>query len=322
MLGKFMASKFRGIYFLKNLLLASANSKLFRRKRAEICPQKFFRYFATGPIWKKLFKSKLTRIAFYYLLILILAAVFIPMLSSADPNYFDTTLANEPEPPNIRHIFGTDDLGRDLFIRCIHGARISLSVGFISVGISIFIGIIIGLVSGYVSGFLDEIIMRIIELFMAIPKIFLLLIIQVLLKPSIFNVMVVIGLTSWMGVSRLVRSEVLSIKERDFIVAAKARGCNHWRILFKHILPHILNPVIVAAMLGIGNAILIESVLSFLGLGVQPPHASWGNMLENSLLYMSQAPWMTIIPGTLITLTVLAINFLGDGLRSCLDTKN
>jgi peptide/nickel transport system permease protein len=261
-------------------------------------------------------------VSIVFLSIVILVALFFPVFSNIDPNFIDLDATYlEPHRPSLAHPFGTDDLGRDILVRSIYGARVSLAVGFVSAGIAIFIGTIIGLLSGYISGLFDEIVMRIVELFMAIPSIFLLLTIQVILKPSITNVMIVIGLTSWMGVSRLVRAEVLSIKERTFVKAGMARGISNIRILFKHILPHALNPVIVAGMLAIGSAILTESVLSFLGLGVQPPNASWGNMLENSLSYMLQAPWMAIIPGLLITLTVLALNFLGDGLRSKLNVK-
>ena len=183
------------------------------------------------------------------------------------------------------------------------------------------IGVSIGLLSGFIGGVVDAIIMRILDVLMALPTLFLILMVQVTLEPSIFNVMVVIGVTSWMGMARLVRAEVLSIKERVFVTACRSRGLPEKIVLFKHILPHTLNPVIVAAMLGMGGAILVESVLSFLGLGVQPPHASWGNMLENSLGFLRDAPWMALIPGILITLTVLSLNFLGDGLWLLLDPK-
>lgn len=249
-------------------------------------------------------------------------SLIFPVLSSIDPNYFDPNFIAEPEPPSFRHWFGTDDLGRDLFIRSIYGARISLLVGFVSVGISLSLGTVIGIFSGYFGGKIDNIIMRIVDVFMAIPTLFLILTIQVMLEPSITNVMVVIGLTSWMGVSRLVRAEVLSVKNRVFITAAIARGIGFFSLLFKHILPHCLNPIIVAAMLGMGSAILVESTLSFLGLGVQPPHASWGNMLENSLSFLRSAPWMALIPGILITLTVLSLNFLGDFIRNYFDPRS
>ena len=248
-------------------------------------------------------------------------AIIVPFLPF-DPTKMDMSLVGYPQPPSWQHWFGTDDMGRDLLLRSIYGARVSLMVGIVSVGISIFIGTLIGVVSGFLGGLIDEIIMRVLDVIMAIPTLFLILIIQVILEPSIVNVMIVIGLTSWMGVARLVRAEVLSIKERVFVVACRARGIGESRLLFKHILPHTLNPVIVAAMLGMGGAILVESVLSFLGLGVQPPHASWGNMLENSLGFLREAPWMALIPGILITCTVLSLNFLGDGIWEILDPRS
>jgi len=271
---------------------------------------------------KNLFKytNKKTQLSLYFLTLLGSLALVIPLLP-LDPNAFNPEAIGIPLPPSFSHWFGTDDLGRDVLLRCIYGSRISLAVGFISVGISIFIGTCIGLIAGYSGGLIDTLMMRGVDLFMAIPTIFLILAIQVILTPSIYNIMIVIGLTSWMGVARMVRSEVLSIKERPFITAIKARGFQEIRILFKHIFPHTLSPIIVAGMLGMGSAILTESVLSYLGLGVQPPHASWGNMLENSLTYMIDAPWLAIIPGILITLTVLSLNFIGDSLRAYFNPK-
>jgi len=272
--------------------------------------------------WHRLkpFQDPKANISLAFLLVMTILALAIPLLP-ADPNFFDPNLISDPGAPSLSHLMGTDDLGRDILLRCIYGARVSLSVGFISVGISIAIGTVIGLLAGYAGGWTDEIMMRFVDMMMAIPTIFLILAIQIILTPSITNIMIVIGLTSWMGVARLVRSEVLSVKERGFITAARARGLGWRRLLFKHIFPHTLNPIIVAAMLGMGAAILTESVLSYLGLGVQPPHASWGNMLENSLAFMEDAPWMALIPGILITLTVLALNFLGDGLRAKLNPR-
>ena len=194
-------------------------------------------------------------------------------------------------------------------------------VGFVAVSTSISLGVFVVVMSGFIGGFFDEVMMRITDMLMALPNLFLILIIQVMFEPNIINVMVVIGVTSWMGMARIVRAEVLSVKERVFVTALRARGIAEKKVLFKHILPHTLNPVIVGAMLGMGGAILVESVLSFLGLGVQPPHASWGNMLENSLGFLREAPWMALIPGVLITLTVLSLNFLGDGLWLLLDPK-
>lgn len=255
-----------------------------------------------------------------FILTIFLLGIFVPFID-VDPLQMDYKLMGTPQPPSWNHLLGTDELGRDILIRCIYGGRISLLVGFVAVSISIFIGVIVGVTSGYIGGVFDEIIMRIIDMLMALPTLFLILIIQVLLEPDIINVMIVIGVSSWMGVARIVRAEVLSLRQREFVLSVRSRGLSELKILFKHVLPHSLNPVIVAAMLGMGGAILTESVLSFLGLGVQPPHASWGNMLENSLGYLRDAPWMALIPGVLITLTVLSLNFLGDGLWLLLDPK-
>ncbi len=257
----------------------------------------------------------LSRLAYIFLATILAISIIVPLLNISDPNAFSPLFTGDPLPPSSHHLLGTDDLGRDLLTRCISGAKISLAVGAISVTISVTIGLILGLISGFYGGIIETCIMRIVDVFLAIPTLFLILIIQVMLTPSIFNVMAVIGLTSWMGVTRLVRAEVLSTKENPFITAAYARGISKTTILFKHILPHTLAPVIVAAVLGMGGAILIESTLSFLGLGVQPPNASWGNMLQGSIAYMTDAPWMTIIPGILITLTVLSLNIIGDHLR-------
>lgn len=266
--------------------------------------------------------DKKAKISWYFLCALTLLTFLLPYFLSVDPNQFDPLFTGGPTSPSLHHPFGTDELGRDILLRSIIGAKISLLVGFVSVIISVTIGVLLGITAGYKGGIVDELIMRSVDVFLAIPTLFLILTIQVILSPSIYNVIIVIGLTSWMSVTRLVRAEVLSIKERPYILFAKSKSTPKARLIFKHILPHTLTPVIVAAMLGMGQAILTESVLSFLGLGVQPPHASWGNMLDNSLTYILDAPWMTIAPGILITTTVLALNFLADGCRTILDPRS
>ncbi|MBI5701592.1 ABC transporter permease [Candidatus Saganbacteria bacterium] len=263
-------------------------------------------------------KLKMSNVGIFILLILVIFAVFAPVIAPYSP---EEIVADDTLSPSITHIFGTDDLGRDIFSRAMYGARISLSVGFIAVIISIIVGTIFGAVSGYYGGFLDSAIMRFVDVMLAFPSIFLLLAIQVMLKPSIFNVMVVIGLTSWMGVARLVRGEFLKIRELSYVEAAKAIGCSDIRIIFRHILPNALNPIIVAGTLGMAGAVLTESALSFLGLGVQPPVPSWGNMLTNSQAYLFDAPWMAIIPGLLIFFTVLSLYFVGEGLREKFDVR-
>jgi peptide/nickel transport system permease protein len=223
--------------------------------------------------------------------------------------------------PSFNHLFGTDDLGRDIFSRALYGARVSLSVGLVAVSIAVVIGTLFGSVSGYYGGWLDAFIMRFVDIMLSFPTIFLILTIQVMLTPNIYNVMIVIGITSWMGVARLVRGEFLSLKERDFVEAARAIGVKDLGIIFRHILPNAIAPIVVAATLGIAGAILTESALSFLGLGVQPPMASWGNMLMDAQAYMRDAPWMAVIPGLLILITVLSIYFVGEGLRDALNVR-
>lgn len=263
---------------------------------------------------KILHPKKLRFFFFGFLFFLVILAIILPLFYE-DLNAFNPQFVGSPEPPSFRHWLGTDDFGRDQFFRLIIGARISLMVGVLSVSISIGLGVVYGLISGFKGGWIDRLMMRILDVFLAIPTLFLILTVQVVLTPSLWNVIVVIGLTSWMGVARLVRAEVLSIKRRTYVIAARARGIREMKILFWHILPNARRPIWVAALLGMANAILVESILSFLGLGVQPPHASWGNMLQDGLAYLRQASWMTIAPGSVITLTILSLHFLGNQSR-------
>jgi peptide/nickel transport system permease protein len=209
-----------------------------------------------------------------------------------------------------------------MFSRAVYGARISLTVGFVAVIISIIIGTLMGAMAGYFGGWIDGFIMRFVDVMLAFPSIFLILAIQAMLTPNIYNVMLVIGITSWMGVARLVRGEYLKIRELQYVEAARAIGCSHFRIIFRHILPNAQAPIVVAGTLGMAGAILTESSLSFLGMGVQPPMASWGSMLMDAQAYMRSAPWMAIIPGLLILGTVLSLYFVGEGLREQLDVRS
>ncbi len=224
-------------------------------------------------------------------------------------------------PPSAEHLLGTDELGRDVLSRLLYGARVSLWVGFVAVGISTAIGIVLGLASGYFGGWTDELIMRGVDVMLCFPSFFLILAVIAFLEPSLTNIMVVIGLTSWMGVARLVRAETLSLRERDFIAASKLAGASTSRLLFVHILPNALAPVLVSATLGVAGAILVESSLSFLGLGVQPPDASWGNMLMDGKNTLEIAPWLSLYPGLAILITVLGYNLLGESLRDMLDPR-
>ncbi len=251
--------------------------------------------------------------------IMSLSAVLAPWLTPYHPSHLNVD--NLLQPPSTAHIMGTDALGRDVFTRVLHGGRVSLWVGFVAVGISSCIGLILGLVAGYFGKLVDEIIMRGVDVMLCFPSFFLILAVIAFLEPSLTNIMVVIGLTSWMGVARLIRAETLSLRERDFVQAAKAAGASPMRIIFNHILPNALAPVLVSATLGVAGAILVESSLSFLGLGVQPPDASWGNMLTEGKEVLGVAWWLSFFPGMAILVTVLGYNLLGESLRDLLDPR-
>jgi peptide/nickel transport system permease protein len=218
-------------------------------------------------------------------------------------------------PPSQRHPLGTDSLGRDLLSRIFYGARISLSIGLIAVGISVIIGLMLGAIAGFYGGFIDTLIMRFVDIMLCFPTFFLILAVVAILEPSIFNIMVIIGLTSWMGTARLVRAEILSLKEREFIQAEVAIGASDFRIITRHLIPNAIGPVLVSAILGIAGAILLESGLSFLGLGVQPPTASWGNILIEAKSTLGLAWWITVFPGLAILTTILGFNLIAEGLK-------
>lgn len=245
--------------------------------------------------------------------IMIVLAVFAPFIVRHDPNSIN--LENALMDPSQEYLFGTDSLGRDLFSRMLFGARISLSVGFVAVGIAVLIGVIAGSIAGYYGGWLDSVISRIIDIMLCFPTFFLILSTIAVLGPSIWNIMIIIGVTNWMGVARLIRAEILSLKEREFIEAARAIGASDLRIITRHLIPNGIGPVLVSATLGVAGAILLESGLSFLGLGVQPPSPSWGNILTEAKSTLGIAWWITVFPGLAILITVLGYNLLGEGLR-------
>lgn len=248
-----------------------------------------------------------------------LCSIFAPLLTPYDP--FTLNVDMLLQPPSWQHPFGTDALGRDVFARILYGGRVSLWVGFVAVGISTAIGLVLGLVSGYFSGIVDEIIMRGVDVMLCFPSFFLILAVIAFLEPGLFNIMIVIGLTSWMGVARLVRAETLSLRKRDFVLASRLAGAGPVRIILTHILPNAITPVLVSATLGVAGAILVESSLSFLGLGVQPPDPSWGNILMEGKEVLEIAPWLSIFPGLTILFTVLGYNLLGESLRDILDPR-
>jgi peptide/nickel transport system permease protein len=234
------------------------------------------------------------------------------------------TLNPEEVPRLGMYIFGTDDLGRDVFARMMQGAWVSLSVGFVAVGISVIIGVVMGGIAGYFGQhrtFIDTLIMRFVDIMLCFPSFFLILTVVALLPASMYNIMIVIGLTSWMGATRFVRAEFLSLREQDFVTAARALGVNHWRIIFRHMMPNAIAPVLVSATIGIATAILTEAGLSFLGFGVPPPDATWGNILSDGKDFIFDAPWLTYIPGIAILIVVLSFNLFGEGLRDILNPK-
>lgn len=251
--------------------------------------------------------------------VLFCVAILSNQLAPYQPAHIDTT--NILAPPTWNHPLGTDVLGRDVLSRMIHGAGVSLSVGFVAVGISTLIGMILGATSGYYGGLMDRIVMRFVDVMLCFPSFFLILAVIAFIGPSIWNIMIVIGVTSWMGVARLVRAEFLSIRERDFVQAAISQGASDGRIIFLHILPNAMAPVLVAATLGIASAVLIESGLSFLGIGVQPPDPSWGNMLTEGKDNIEIAWWLSVFPGMAILITVMGYNMLGEGIRDSLDPR-
>ena len=272
------------------------------------------------------------------LAVLALAAIAAPWLAPHDP--LQVNLPAALLPPSAAYPLGTDQLGRDVLSRLLYGARISLTIGFIAVGISVLVGSAVGAVAGFYGGWVDSALMRLVDTLLSIPTIFLLLAVIAMdpgerlltlgdlplagpmfrmlfaaVDPQIVVLMALIGLMSWMGVARLVRAEILSLKEREFVLASRALGGSPWRLITKHLLPNAAGPVLVSATLGVGGAILTESVLSYLGLGVQPPTPSWGNILNEGRVALGVAWWLTLAPGFCILITVLAFNLLGEGIR-------
>jgi len=269
---------------------------------------------------KNLTQNPLAFSGLIIIIAILFIAIFAPWLSPYDPNYID--IQSILLPPSLSHFMGTDGLGRDVFSRMLYGSRISLLVGFVAVGIATIIGTFLGAIAGFYRGYTDSIIMRFVDIMLSIPTFFLILAVIAFLTPSIWNIMIVIGLTSWMGVTRLVRAEFLSLRNREFILAAEAMGASDFRLIAKHLLPNSLTPIIVSSVLGIASAVLTESGLSFLGLGVQAPQSSWGNILTDDKEYIQFAWWLSLFPGLAILLTVLGYNLLGEGLRDMLDPKN
>lgn len=268
---------------------------------------------------RRLFANPLAASGGVIVALLFVVAVAAPWLAPWDPSEFDAR--HVLEAPSYAHLLGTDGIGRDVLSRMLYGARVSLMVGFVAVGISTLIGVTLGAVSGFFGGWVDAVVMRFVDVMLTFPTFFLILAVIAYMDASIWNIMMVIGLTSWMGVCRLVRAEVLTLRERDFMVAAEALGLPPAQIILRHALPNAMAPVFVAAILGVAGAILVESALSFLGIGVQPPTASWGNILTEGKSTLGVAWWLSVCPGIAILVTVLGYNLLGEGLRDVLDPR-
>ncbi|HET6515336.1 MAG TPA: ABC transporter permease [Thermodesulfovibrionales bacterium] len=272
-----------------------------------------------GIFWVRFKRNKLALAGGIIVSLLFFVATLAPLI--APYNAHDIDSKHVLDPPDIHHLLGTDDLGRDVLSRMIWGSRISLAVGFVAVGIATVIGVILGAASGYYGGWTDRIIMRFIDIMLAIPTFFLILAVIAFVGSSIWNIMIVIGLTSWMGVARLVRAEFLSLKEREFVLAARAVGAGDLRIIFRHMMINSMAPVLVSAVLGVAGAVLVESALSFLGIGVQPPTPSWGNILTLGKDNIEIAWWLSVFPGLAILITVLGYNLLGEGIRDAIDPR-
>lgn len=263
--------------------------------------------------------NKLAMGGFAIVLTLFVVSLLAPWISPYEPTAID--LRNVLAAPSWQHPLGTDQLGRDILSRMIWGSRISLKVGFVSTGISIIIGALLGAVAGYYGRRVDALIMRVVDIMLCFPTFFLILAVIAFLEPSIWNIMLIIGLTNWMGITRLVRADFITLKERDFVKAARVIGAGNWRIIFIHILPNAMASLLVAATFGVAGAILTESALSFLGIGVQPPTPSWGNILTDGKDNIDIAWWLSLFPGLAILVTVLGYNLLGEGIRDSLDPR-
>ncbi len=278
-----------------------------------------------GLVWRQFRRHPAAIFALVVLGIVGLASLLAPLLAPYDPNALD--LPHRWQPPSTEHLFGTDKQGRDMLSRILVGGRISLSVGILAMTVSVLVGTAIGAVAGFFGGWIDSALMRLTDFFLTLPQIFVLLFLSYLLRQANIeffqggfgNIVLVIAATSWMIVARLVRASFLKLREEEFIAAARSYGAGSSRLIFVHILPNAVGPILVAGTRGVADAILTESGLSFLGYGIQPPTASWGNILQDAFTTIGVYPWLTIFPGFMIFVTVLALNYMGDALRDALD---
>ena len=272
-------------------------------------------------LWKNLKRNKMALFGLIILVIIVLLAIFADQIANYDQVVIKQNLKMRLKPPSAQHWLGTDEFGRDIFARLIHGARVSLKVGLIAVGIAIVVGGFLGAIAGYYGDKLDNVIMRVMDIFLAVPSILLAIAIVSALGPNLLNLMIAVSISTIPRYARIVRASVLSIRDQEFVEAARAIGAGDARIIFRHIIPNSLAPVIVQGTLGVANAILSTAGLSFIGLGIQPPAPEWGSMLSGGRQYLRYAWWVTTFPGVAIMITILSLNLLGDGLRDALDPR-
>jgi len=269
--------------------------------------------------WRRLKKNRMAMVGLWTIVAILVIAIFGPMISPY--SYSDQNLEEQNQYCSSKHWLGTDDLGRDLLTRIMYGARISLTVGFLASLLNLTVGVIYGGISGFYGGKIDNIMMRIVEVLNAIPMLLYVILLMVILEPGLQNILIALGLVYWLGMARIVRGQVLSLKEQDYVLAARSIGASNWQIITKHLIPNAMGPIIVTATLNIPSAIFTEAFLSFIGLGVNAPMASWGVLASDALQSFRSYPWQLFFPAIAISITMFAFNFLGDGLRDALDPK-
>lgn len=273
-------------------------------------------------VWRRFAQHRLAVIGLVVLIVISLLSLFAPLISPYEFDAQDLELLGMPSPPSATHWLGTNALGQDNFTRLLHGGQISIAVGLAAALVATAIGTLIGALAGFYRGWVDVVLMRATDVILSIPPLPLILLLSGFVRPTVPLLVLIIGALGWMSTARLVRAEFLSLREREFVEAARALGSSNLRLIWLHILPNALAPLIVSATLAVGHSILVESALSFLGFGVQPPTPSWGNLLNQARQWLDGAPWLAIPPGALILLTMLSVNFLGDGLRDALDSRS
>ncbi|MBN9455362.1 MAG: ABC transporter permease [Bosea sp. (in: a-proteobacteria)] len=275
---------------------------------------------STNTAWRRFRRHRLAMAGTATILVLALGCFLGPYLLPFDDTYIDILQRFAPPLSGV-HVLGTDELGRDILARLMMGGRISLAIGFLAMAVAMAIGIAVGVIAGFYGGWLGSALMRFVDAVLCFPTIFLLLALAALTEPGILATTLLIAATSWMNVARIVEAQIRSLRERDFATAARSVGAGDLYIMFRSLLPNAMAPIVVAATLNVAKAILLESYISFLGYGIQPPASSWGNMLNNAQIYLTSAPWLAILPGLAITLAVTSFNFIGDGLRDALDPR-